>query len=262
MTGKRTLSTVDNALRLMVHMARPPGSWGVSQLSRDLDLGKSVVHSLLQTLKARGFVEQDADSSYRLGYSMLALSAAVSGQMGIRQLALPEMHELARRAEEAVYLMVLGRNEGILIERVDPSNHVRVTMEVGQTGHLHAGCSHKVMLAFLSDDEIDRYIEETGLPRLTPHTVTDPEQLRRDLAEVRRHGYVYTEQESFEGIGGVAAPIFDASDRPVASISLAGFMQRLQPRSEELAGYVLAAANRISRALGHTRVERNVGGGA
>ncbi len=251
MKETRTLRTVDNALRLMTHLALPPGSWGVSQLSRELGLGKSVIHSLLQTLKARDFVEQDADLTYRLGYQVLALGGAVQGQMGIRRVSLPEMHHLAEETQEAVYLMVLWRQRGVLLERVEPEQHVRVTMEVGQSGHLHAGGSNKIIMAFLTQAEIDRYILETGLRRFTPHTITDPELLREQLARIREHGYAYSEQESFEGIAGLAAPIFDHQGKVVASIGVAGIIQRLKPRLDEMVPHVVEAAGRISRALGH-----------
>lgn len=248
----RELRTVRNALRLLMSLAEPPGVRSVSQLSRDLGLGKSVVYSLLTTLKSFGFVEQDPHRSYRLGYRILALAEAAQGNFGIRGVALPVMQKLARETEESVYLMVLGRFMGILLERVDPPNPIRVTMEVGQQGYLHAGSSHKVMLAFLGEEEIDEYIATTGLPRLTPHTITDPAELRRQLTEIRRRGYAYTEEESFEGIAGLAAPIFDRRGRVVASVGIAGLVQRLRVRYVNFVPLVVSAAEEISRALGHT----------
>ena len=247
----RKLQTVDNALRLLMHLARARGPVGVTQLSRELGLGKSVVHSLLSTLKARRFVEQDPDSSYRLGYQLLVLGESVQGEMGIRRLALPVMRELVDYAQEAGYLMVPGRNVGILLDRVDPDNEVRVTMEIGQVSDLHAGASSKAILAFLSPGEIEEYIRETGLPRITRDTTTDPQELREELAEIRRRGYSYSEQQLFEGIAGLAAPVLDRHGRVVASVGLASLIQRLRPRREELAPAVMDAAGQISRSLGH-----------
>lgn len=247
----RKLQTVDNALRLLMHLAKPPGIWSITQLSRDLNLKKSVVHSLLATLRSSGFVDQDSDSRYRLGLQLLVLGEAVHGRFAIRQVALPILRNLALASEESAYLMVLGGDKGVLLERVDPPSPLRITMEVGQVGYLHAGSSHKVMLAFLSPEEIDRYIEISGLPALTPWTTTDSSELKRQLAEIRALGYAYTEQESFEGIAGLAAPIFDRRGMVTASVGLAGLVQRLRPRYQELAVSVTAAAGEISRAIGY-----------
>lgn len=249
-TGRK-VQTVDNALRLVMRLAEPPGVWSVTQLSKDLGLSKSVTHSLLATLRSWGVVAQDPDNRYRLGLQLLVLGQAVQERLALRTLALPVLQRLAAVSEESAYLMVLSEEKGTLVERIDPPNPVRVTMKVGQQGDLHAGSSHKVMLAFLPPDRIERYLQTHPLPRLTARTTTDPDVLRRQLTEIRALGYAYTEQESFEGIAGLAAPIFDRNGQVVASIGLAALVQRLRPRRAQLAPVVMEAAAEISRALGH-----------
>jgi DNA-binding IclR family transcriptional regulator len=59
-----------------------------------------------------------------------------------------------------------------------------------------------------------------GLLRLTPRTITDPDELRRDLAEVRRNGYAITREEMTLGTVSVAAPIRGPDEEVVGAISL------------------------------------------
>lgn len=247
----RILQTADNALRLLLYLGESPQPRSLAEVAQALDLGKSVAHSLLVTMKARGFVAQNPDTRYySLGLQMVTLGQAASRRLDLRNVAHPLMANLAVLTGESVYLMVPGRNHCVLLDRADPPNPVRVTMEVGQEGLFHAGSSNKAVMAFLPDAEIARIIREVGLPKLAASTTTDPALLWEQIREIRRHGYAYTAEESFEGIAGVAAPIFGAGGKLVGSVGLGGMIQRLEPRRERLAEGVLQTAAEISRLLG------------
>ena len=74
-----TLSSVQNAARLLKEFGTAEGSLGVTELARRLDLGKSTVHRLLATLTAERILEHDpATGTYRLGLMMWELGARVS----------------------------------------------------------------------------------------------------------------------------------------------------------------------------------------
>lgn len=251
-TTVRILQTADNALRLLLYLGESGQPRSLAEIAQAMDLAKSVTHSLLVTMKLRGFVTQNPDTrQYGLGLQLVTLGQAASRRLDLRNVAHPLMAELAVLTGESVYLMVPGRNHCVLLDRADPPNPIKVTMEVGQEGRFHAGSSNKAVLAYLPDAEIDRIIREVGLPALAEATPTDQATLREQIGEIRRLGYSYTEQESFEGIAGIAAPIFGAGGRLVGSVGLGGLVQRLGPRREELARAVMQTAAEISRLLGH-----------
>ena len=90
--------------------------------------------------------------------------------------------------------------------------------------------------------------------RYTPRTITDPEALRKELRRVREIGYAVNRGEWREAVGGLAAPIFDASRVAIAAIGLSGPTDRLNAtRMREWAPLVMAAASAISRELGFTQ---------
>lgn len=253
MTGRgvRILQTADNALRVLECLKTSPNPRSLAQVTSELGLAKSVAYSLLFTLKERGFVDQDPNTRhYSLGLHLIALGQAAARRLDLRNIARSYMTELASFTKESVYLMVPGRNMSVLLDRADPQSPIQITMEIGQEGYFHAGSSNKAILAFMADEEIERIIRDVGLPSLRPDTITDPSVLRIQIGKIRESGYVYSAQESFQGIAGLAAPIFDWSGQVVASVGVAGLMQRISPRVDTLAPQVMKTAKCISKELG------------
>jgi IclR family transcriptional regulator, KDG regulon repressor len=249
--GGRQLRTVTNALRLLRLLAEPPAARTVTALGRELGMGKSMVHSLLATMLRQGFVERLPDHTYRLGLGVLLVGEAARRMRDVRTVALPELRRLCEAVDEPVYLFARHGDQGILLERLVPNTRALVTMEAGEYGPLHAGSLRKVLLAYAGDDEIERYLAAGPLERFTPWTTVEPATLRAQLAAIRQAGFAYTEQEGYEGMAGLAAPVFDAFGCVGASVGVSTVMSRLRERRWEAAALVCAAAARISAALGY-----------
>jgi len=246
----RVNHSVDKALTAIIQIAEEPGEWSTSQLARNLGLSKSAVHYILGTLKQRGFLRQDEIShKWRLSTMFVALGQKVKGRLGIREIAYPYMKQLVDMTGEAAYLLVPRGREAVLLERVEPQSGIQVTMRLGESAPLYAGAGHKIILAFMSDDELFEMLGRGPLPKVGPSSPETFEALAVQIESARRLGYLYTEDEYIEGIAGVAAPIRDDSGHALASLTIAGFKHRLGPRKEELADAVLRMSKAVEKAL-------------
>ncbi len=256
------LSSVGNALRLLKAFRHADRDLGVSELSRELGLGKSTVHRLLRTLTAEGFLRQDpASGKYRLGLVLAELGAAVTLNTEFHAAAIGPLEELWKLTGETVQVAHLDHREVVYVERIESSHTLRLFNEVGRRNWAHCTGTGKALLAFLHDDELDEILDGWELPALTPHTITDPEALRADLARVRDRGYAENVNESNIGVASVGAPIRDAAGRVIAAVSAAGPTLRLNRTSlESHAGAVMAAAEAISRNLGWRPLRARVRG--
>ena len=82
-------------------------SWGVTEISEQLDLNKSNVHNILSTFKAMGYLDQDDESGrYKLGLSVYSLCYSLGQNLSIGSVAAPYLQELADMAGERVYLAI------------------------------------------------------------------------------------------------------------------------------------------------------------
>lgn len=249
-TASRTTSTVDKALQVLQALSKRPGEWGVSELASQLGQARSVIHSILRTLVARGFVEQDERTKrYRLGTAILLLAQSMTNHLDLRQVAHGPMQVLSNATGECAYLLVPSGNACVTILRTEPPVVLRLTTEIGSISPLHAASNPKAILAYMHPDQVRRYLSGP-LEKATPFTPTDPDLIIRELEEIRRLGYAYTEGELFAGVAGIAAPIFDAQGEVVGSVGVGGLVPRIQAGREEITTRVVECARVISASLG------------
>jgi DNA-binding IclR family transcriptional regulator len=96
------------------------------------------------------------------------------------------------------------------------------------------------------------YSGREPLERLTPRTLVTLDALEDDFTRIRRRGYAIDHEEHEEGVGCVAAPLFDHTGRPCAAISVSGPTARIvHADMAELAALVVEHGGQISEALGY-----------
>lgn len=215
-------------LQLLVAAGEP---LGVRELARRSGLSKSAVSRLLGTLAEIGMVDRTADGAARPGAGLATLTRRVEHTPALlRERLRPLAAEMQREYGENA---AIGIDDGagflyLVSARVPAA--VQVADPVGETFPFHLVAPGLVAMAAWSDDRLDAYLAGP-LAGATPHSVTDPEAVRRRLARIRRDGYAWTDQELDLEVNGLAAPILDAGGVQVAVATLYGPSYRL---SEQL----------------------------
>jgi IclR family transcriptional regulator, KDG regulon repressor len=249
--SRRTLTSVQNAARLLKQFTPGHGDLGVTELAARLGLGKSTVHRLLATLQEEQLVEQDAETGrYRLGLAVFELGAAAASPTDLHQAVLMPMSVLRVRTGETVQTAVLDGRQVVYVERLESPNTLRMFLEVGTRNDAHATGTGKCLLAYLDPPLLDRLLQGWTLPAKTEHTITDHRELRRQLKQIRSQGYALNLHESEIGAVSVAAPVRGAGGEVVAALSVAGPAPRLEDGLERITRAVVEAAAAASRRVG------------
>ncbi len=193
------------------------------ELSRRSGLPKSTAHRLAEQLRAMGWLERD-QRGYRVGMRLFELGGLAAEPSLLRDPALPHLHELASRTGLAVQLGVLDSDEVVYLERVIVGNY---RLPTRQGGRMPAYCTGlgKAMLAF--DDGASRLVLGADLPARASGTLSCAARLSDDLERVRTTGVAYDRQESYDGLGCVAAPIRN-SGRAIGAVSVTGPIDRIE----------------------------------
>ncbi|WP_027016017.1 IclR family transcriptional regulator [Comamonas composti] len=217
-------------------------------------LTRSNAHRTLQTLIHAGYVERDSiNGGYRGTMKMFALGVRQQGQLDLRKTAPPFMAELAGETGETIHLSILDGSDVIYIDKIDSSQPIRAYSMIGGRAPAHAVATGKALLAAQLENSLNTLPPK--LESFTKNTITDKQALKAELTQAARIGYAVNRGEWREGVGGVASPIFNGFERPIAALGISGPTERLTAaRLKQLAPHVLQAAAGLSKAMGYLKL--------
>lgn len=225
----------------------------LAALTRRAELSKPSVYRLMNTLEEFDLVTRDpASQLYRPGPRLFELAHQGLEQIELRHIAAPELDALREATNETVHLAILDRGEVVYIDKRESNHTIRMISAVGRRVPVHCTSLGKAMLPFLLEDERHALIRARPLVPATKYSLTDPEALERDLAEIRVRGYSLDLEEHEVDICCVGAPVFDHTGNPVAAISVTmpkfrTSMERLHELGTEVKGVAGALSAKLGR---------------
>jgi DNA-binding IclR family transcriptional regulator len=248
----QTIAGIERALDVLALFAdTDQASLGVTEIAQELGLSKAVVHRILASFRAKGFVELDeATRRYSIGPKILFLGLTYLERIDIRQVAREAMVKLSAETNETATLSIRSGRTRVYVDQITPPRDVKMQVALGTPYPLHAGASSKAFLAFLPPHEQDEYLD-LPLERLTDNTEVDTRKLRKELTRIREAGYAASFGERMDGAGAVAAPIYGIDGTPVAVISVCGPVERFREEADEAARLLLEATRSASLKMGH-----------
>ena len=254
---KYPVQTVIKAIEIINFLAEESGNRGVgiSEFSRELDMGKSTVHRLLDTLQYYGYVEKNEETNcYRLGWKLYRVGKMVPVQNQIFNLDQQYLVELNKKTRETVNLGVLKRNESVIISKIDGYNDgLRVVVAPAEREAVHATALGKRLISEMDDKQIRALTAENGkLQKFTENTITTVDGLLREVAKVREQGYAVDDQEYGMGLYCMARPVRDYTRRIIAAVSVSAPYARVTEESRRKVLSALAeCCEKISWDLGY-----------
>lgn len=193
----------------------------LTEIGQGLGIPKSSVHALVSTLARRGYLSYAAATrSYTLGIRLWEAGSVFNFHDELRRQALPLMQRVVDELDEIVQLAVRDGTHNVYLAKVDCRQPIQLVSRVGARLPCHPTGLGKVLLADLSDDELDLLYSTEPLAQFTPRTITSLEVLRHELALVRAQGFAEDREEYAAGLRCVAVPVFGSQHRAVAAVSV------------------------------------------
>ena len=215
-----TVQSIKRSFALLRALA--VGPVGVTELAERVDLPKSTVARLLSSLEEEQAVEQtEAGGEYRLGPGLIDLAGSAPRGRNLVAAARPHLLELAESFDEVAGLSTIDDGQVYYLDQTESSSNIQVRDWTGEYAPLHAVPSGLVILAHQPGGFIEEYLGGP-LAQCTPWTMTDPDELRDRLEQLRSIGYVWVYEEFAEGINSVAAPVFESDGSVEAALHIHG----------------------------------------
>jgi len=225
----------------------------LTAVAQRASLPLSTTHRLVAELVGWGGLTKHDNGQYSLGMRLWELGVQTPTARNLRTIALPYLEDLYETTREHVHLAILDGRDALYLEKLSGHHAVRLISRVGARLPLHSTGVGLVLLAYAPADVVREYLA-TSLQRFLPRTITEPDAVRRRLAEIRLVGVARMSEEMTAGSSSIAAPIRDRTGQVVAAVSIVTRTTEVIDVEQEQA--VRVAAQGVSRALGYRRAQQ------
>lgn len=221
----RTVQAVNRGFDIVEYLLEEDGA-RLTEVAEAMDVANSTVHNHLATLRERGFVVREGDV-YRVGLEFLRIGGHARDQRTVNRLSRSVVEKLADETDEHAQFIVEQNGRGYHVYVAPGSRAVRVDTRAGKRIYLHANSSGKAILAHYDEDRVDEILDRWGMPAITENTITDREEFKERLEEVRERGYAFNLEEHILGWQGIAAPVRRHDGQVLGALAIGGPTHRL-----------------------------------
>ncbi len=220
---KTTKGTLSRGLQILRVLRRASYPLSLGKISETCDLDTGTAHRLIHLMIEQGFIlKHPSDKLYIVSpneYSPIGLYHPLSL---LRRDAQPTLATLRDHTGETAGLILYVFRERLVFDIAEGKQAWHPYYDVWLKTPLHASVSGKLALLTLDVKEKERLLGSGPYEAHTPATITDPEDLARDLDVARSRGYAAVLDEANMGRSAVAAPITNRNGDLLGCFVIAG----------------------------------------
>jgi DNA-binding IclR family transcriptional regulator len=222
---------LERYFRILETVAVARGRLSVSDIADRCDLPLPTAHRLLSNLQSAELIATRGEKrkDYELGQRLLRMLHAGSDTAWLTISVQPILDRLVAAFGDTCYLAQLRGHQVISAAWAVPNDGLRANVIPGHILAPHVAASAKAILAFQSEELVDRALKGS-LQKLTPETKISRKEIEADYAAVREHGFATCWNEMELGLGAIAVPIPLADIGVIYSVGTAGLIDRLTRR--------------------------------
>ncbi|TBL71065.1 IclR family transcriptional regulator [Paenibacillus thalictri] len=249
---KYNVPALEKAIAIIETLSQHNDPVGVSELCKLLDIPKTSVFFILNTLEQHQYIAKTQDGKYTLGTQFINIGLAVLNKIDIRVFARPYLEKLQNETGFTVHLAILDNWEAMYVEKVENNAFVKFSTYIGQRQPLHVTGVGKAIAAYMPEHQLEECLRVKGLPEKTEKTITNVNDFKIALEAIRKQGYAVEDEEGESGVRCVGAPVFDHQGNLKAAISITALRTDLPIHDIAKVGEkVKASALEISAQLGY-----------
>ena len=249
------IKVLDKSLSVLDVLFQNNTPMSIMEISKKLGIYPSTIHRILDTLKYRGYVEQNSDNQkYLLGLKLVELGMSRYHQINLVKEASPFLKELVDECNETVHLGILDHKDVLYVAKKDSAQTIRMISRVGRRAPLYSTGLGKILLAYVTEKERKEIIAHIKIQRFTKNTITDKKELEKELEQVRKQGFAFDKEENEKEVYCIAVPIKNYRGKVIAALSVSSPTYRINAeRKKFLEKSILSIGRKISKRLGYNK---------
>lgn len=244
------MKSLEKAIKILELMISS-GTLRVAEVAELLKMNRISTHRCLADLCRLGYVAKKDRGSYEITYKIVELSTKITKRLDIVNIVKPYLRELGLLFNETVNLGYWNGREIIHIDKFESKEILRIDSPLGSAAPAYCTGLGKAILAFLPEDEVNKYLSETKLVQHGPNTLTSKKMLKKELEKIRQTGFSIDSEELAAMLFCVAAPILDHTERVRYAVSISGPTSRMtQEKIEKIKNKLQEVIRKISSQIG------------
>lgn len=247
------VGVVGKVLRILEVLDTSPTGLQLREIADQTGVNRSTAYRFLAHLENEDYLFRDHARAYLVGPKLARLGAGVAYHATLRKTSRAVLASISKITKETVNLAVLDGHDVLYLDVLESPHTFRMVSQPGMRRPLNCTALGKAILAFLPAEHREELLHSMEFHRLTSHTIANAVRLRKELARTVNLGYAMDDQETDLGARCVAAPVFDASGKVAAAISVSGPVTRIsRERFQTFGSLVSKGARKISECLGYS----------
>lgn len=247
--GKETNLSSDKLLRIVEYMSACRLPVRLKDIADNLGISQPTVVRYLRTMCDQGYAYHDDHTGcYAMTWKICRLSTSLESNLVLRSMAGSLLSDFANTNNIGVLLAVERDNMLTYLDLVGaPHGSVDTMLRIGKDAPMHSTGSGKLLLAAMSPNQVRQWLDQRGLVRLTPNTITNQEAFYRELEQVREQGYALDNEECELGHRCVSVPLYDYTGTVAAAVSAFDSTERLT--DQVIQGRILPALQELAKQI-------------
>ncbi len=250
---RRLIQSIQRASDILDLFVQDNTPLGITQCAVRMDLPKTTIQGIVQTLEALGFLEKDHQTvKYRLGPKVFQLGMKYAASMDIVTIGRVWMERLSFQFREPVNLGMLVDDKVVVLFRVDPDNQFMSYPQAGSIIPLHTTCIGKILFAHMDKEKRKTVLSDYHFERFTPNTIPDLGAFEEELSRVRQEGISFEHGETVPGMAGIGGPIYNHTNKVIAAFTITGDADNVENQKDKIIEAVRYTSQELSASLGCT----------
>lgn len=243
----KRVPAIDKCFTILKLLAESDSPLGITDISNKLSLSKSTVFNLIYTLNDLEIVEQASDGKFQFGLQLYLLGNSSGRKSALIQTVHPHLQLINQQTKLSAFLGIRSGFDAVIVDKVDSAFDIKISSEIGMRLPLLAGAGGKALLSLLTDEDVDRLLNDKNLKKYTPKTGTDKARFKKVVAKVRKEGIAFDNEEYINGIVAFAVPIKTRQAELQTAIWAVGLKQQTSEQTmQAVKKLMLDTANNLS----------------
>ncbi|WP_399628564.1 IclR family transcriptional regulator [Sporosarcina sp. SG10008] len=251
MEKKYWVPSIERTDMVLKKIGQSPNQLRLIDLSRELEINKSSLFSLLNTLENLKWITKEGDT-YNLGPALGALSAAYLNQFNILQSFHKEAGFSVAVINEHIQLGILEEEDVIYLGKMEGDSRVRLVTNPGMRFPAYASSIGKIQLIGHTKEELQKRFESSDWEQKTPNTISSLDELYENVQLAKHNGYAIENEEASLGFHCVAAPIYNYENKIIAGVSFTMMKSSWETKKDAAKDEILNLALRLSQIAGYS----------